>query len=169
MAPIKPAPIKPARIEPTRIEPDPIMGHPAPLLDGEKVITVFPADRLSYWRGHLVLAVVLGGSAGLFLMWQGNPYPVAGPFGAAIAIGARAAYLASEALTDVWQLTNRRLLGPGGRAIPLSQLQAARPFLGAVQITTTSGEKHLLKYQSDPAAVAFLLMTAAGRKVGSDG
>ena len=44
------------------------------------------------------MAVVLGAAAGFFLMWQGNPYPVAGPLGAVLAIGARAAYLASEAL-----------------------------------------------------------------------
>ncbi len=147
-----------------RIEPDPIMGHPAPLLDGEKIVTEFRADRQAYWLGHLIIAVVLGLAAGLFLLWQGNPYPVAGPFGAAIAIGLRAAYLASEALTDVWRLTDRRLLGPGGRVIPLPQLQSATAFLGAVQITTTSGDRHLMKYQANPASVSFLLMTAAGRK-----
>ena len=77
-----------------------------------------------------------------------------GPFGAVLAIGARAAYLASEALSEVWRLTDRRLLGPGGRAIPLSTLQSARAFFGSVQITTTSGDRHLIKYQADPAATA---------------
>ena len=72
-------------------------------------------------------------AAGLFLVWQGNPYPVAGPFGAAIAIMARAAFLASEALGEVWRLTDRRLLGPGGRAIPLGQIQSARPLPGPVR------------------------------------
>jgi hypothetical protein len=98
------------------------------------------------------MAVVLGTAAGLFLLWQGNPWPVAGPFGAVLAIGARAAYLASEALTETWRLTDRRLLGPGGRSIPLAQLRAARPFLGAVQITTTTGDRHLIRYQADPIA-----------------
>jgi hypothetical protein len=143
-----------------RITPDPIMGHAAPLLDGETVVAEFRADRLAYWRGHLILAVVLGAAAGLFLLWQGNPYPVAGPFGAAIAIAARAAFLASEALTEVWRLTDRRLLGPGGRVIPLAQLRAARPFLGSVQITTASGDRHLIKYQADPAATAARLLGA---------
>jgi hypothetical protein len=146
------------------ITPDPIMGHAAPLLDGETVQAEFRADRLAYWRGHLILAVVLGAAAGLILLWLGNPYPVAGPFGAAIAIAARAAFLASEALTDVWRLTDRRLLGPGGRAIPLPQLQSARPFLGAVQVTTTTGDRHLIKYQADPAATAARILTAAGRR-----
>ncbi|MDX5349467.1 MAG: hypothetical protein LPJ95_02010 [Paracoccaceae bacterium] len=142
----------------SRIEPDSIMGHAAPLLDGDTVVAEFTADRTAYWRGHLVLAVILGAAAGLVLLWQGNPYPVAGPLGAVIAIGARAAYLASEALTETWRLTDRRLLGPGGRAIPRAQLQSARPFLGAVQVTTTTGDRHLVKYQADPAATATRIM-----------
>ncbi|KAF0114699.1 MAG: hypothetical protein FD150_1408 [Rhodobacteraceae bacterium] len=137
-----------------RIEPDAILAQTTPLQDGEKVQAEFRADRTAYWRSHLIMAVVLGAVAGLILIWQGNPYPVAGPFGAAIAIGARAAYLASEALAETWRLTDRRLLGPGGRAIPLSQIRSARPFLGAVQITTTSGDRHLIKYLVDPAATA---------------
>lgn len=135
-----------------RIEPDNIHGHAAPLQAGETVEAEFRADRTAYWRGHLIMAVILGAAAGLFLVWQGNPYPVVGPLGAVIAIAARAAYLASEALAEVWRLTDRRLLGPGGRAIPRAQISAARPFLGAVQITTTTGDRHLIKYQADPSA-----------------
>jgi hypothetical protein len=137
-----------------RIEPDPILGTRLPLQDGETLLAEFPADRIAYWRGHLIMAVVLGFAAGLFLVWQGNPYPVAGPFGAVLAIAARAAYLASEALAETWRLTDRRLLGPGGRAIPRGQIASARPFLGSVQITTLGGDRHLVKYQSDPAATA---------------
>ena len=145
-----------------RIEPDSIMGHAAPLAEGETVQAEFRADRLAYWRGHVILAVVLGAAAGLFLLWQGNPYPVAGPLGAAIAIFARAAFLASEALGEVWRLTDRRLLGPGGRAIPRVQLRSARPFLGAVQVTTTTGDRHLIRYQADPAATANRIMGGKG-------
>jgi hypothetical protein len=137
-----------------RITPDNIHGQPVPLQDGERLLDEFRADRTTYWRGHLILAVMLGTAAGVFLMWQGNPYPVAGPFGAILAIGARAAYLASEALSDVWRLTDRRLLGPGGRAIPRAHIRSARPFLGAVQVTTTTGDRHLIKYLADPAATA---------------
>jgi len=146
-----------------RIEPDTVMGRPALLLDGENLVAEFAADRRAYWRSHLIMAVVLGVVAGVFLVWQGNPYPVAGPVGAAIAIGARAAYLASEALGDVWRLTEGRLIGPGGRIIPLAQMQTARPFLGAVQVVTLSGDKHLIKYQADASAVAARLMKAAGK------
>ncbi|NHB75312.1 hypothetical protein [Rhodobacter calidifons] len=141
-----------------RIEPDPILGTVTPLQEGETVLAEFRADRLAYWRGHLIMAVVLGTAAGLFLIWQGNPYPVAGPLGAVLAIGVRAAYLASEALAEVWRLTDRRLLGPGGRAIPQGQIVSARAFLGAVQVTTASGDRHLIKYQADPAATAARIM-----------
>lgn len=137
-----------------RIEPDPILGSVASLQEGETVLAEFRADRTAYWRSHLILAVVLGTAAGLFLMLLGNPYPVAGAFGAVLAIGVRAAFLAADALAETWRLTDRRLLGPGGQAIPLSQLQSARAAFGAVQITTTTGDRHLIKYQADPAATA---------------
>ena len=142
-----------------RIEPDPILGAVTPLQDGETVLAEFRADRVAYWRSHLIMAVVLGAAAGLFLLWQGNPYPVAGPMGAVLAIAARAAYLASEALAEVWRLTDRRLLGPGGRAIPLAQVRSAKPFLGSVQLTTTTGDRHLIKYQADPAATVNRITT----------
>jgi hypothetical protein len=48
--------------------------------------------------------------------------------------------------------------------VVLAQLQSAQPFLGAVQVTTTTGNRHLLKHQSDPPAVSYLLLTAAGRR-----
>jgi hypothetical protein len=137
-----------------RIEPDPILGTVTPLQNGETLVAEFRADRIAYWRGHLILAVVLGTAAGLILMWQGNPYPVAGPLGALLAIGVRAVYLASEALAETWRLTDRRMLGPGGRAIALVQIRSAQPVLGAVQITTKAGDRHLIKYLADPAAVA---------------
>jgi hypothetical protein len=149
-----------------RIEPDSVMGHAAPLLEGEKVVQEFRPDRTAYWRAHLVMAVILGIFAGLILLWQGNPYPVVGPVAAVLAIGVRAAYVASEALAEVWRLTDRRLLGPAGRAVPLAQLGTARPFLGAVQVTTTLGDRHLIKYQADPAATAARIAAAAGGRSG---
>ena len=147
-----------------RIEPDPIMRHPAELAPGENIVTEFRLDRQVYWRAHLVMAVILGTGAGLVLMWLQNPFPVMGPVGAVLAIAARAAFVQSEAMAEVWRLTDRRLFGPGGRSVKLAQLLVARPFLGAVQVTTTTGDRHLMKYLPDPAAVAYLLMTAAGRK-----
>lgn len=146
-----------------RIEPDPMPGRPAELAEGERLVTEFRPDLQTYWRAHLVMAVILGVGAGLVLMWLGNPYPVVGPVGAVLAIAARAAFVQPEAMAEAWRLTDRRLLGPRGQVVTLAQLQTAQPFLGAVQLTTTIGERHLLKYLSDPAAISFLLMTAAGR------
>jgi hypothetical protein len=146
------------------IEPDPLLGRPAELADGERLVTEFRPDQAVYWRAHLIMAVVLGIGAGLVLVGLGNPYPVVGPVGAVLAIAARAAFVQSEALADIWRLTDRRLLGPRGQAVSLAQLRSARPFLGAVQVTSTTGERHLLRYLADPPAVSFLLLTAAGRK-----
>lgn len=147
-----------------RIEPDPIMGRPAELAPGEKIVTEFRPDQQVYWRAHLIMAVILGTVAGLALVWLQNPYPIVGPVGAVMAIAARAAFVQSEAMAEVWRLTDRRLLGPGGRNISMAQLQSAMPFLGAVQLTTSTGDRHLMKYLSDPPAVSYLLETAAGRK-----
>lgn len=147
-----------------RIEPDSVMGHPASLVDGEKVVQEFRPDRATYWRAHLVMAVILGVLAGLVLLWLVNPYPVVGPVGAVLAIAARAAFVQSEALSEVWRLTNRRLLGPAGRAIPLTDIKTARPFLGAVQVVTRTGDKHLIKYQTNADAVADRLLAVSGRK-----
>lgn len=146
----------------SRIEPDSLMQrHLKPAAD-ESVLAEFRADRGAYWKGHVIMAVVLGAAAGLVLMVMGNPYPVMGPVGAGLAIAGRAAFLASEALTDVWTLTNRRLLGPSARAIPLAQIAQARPFLGAVQIVTRGGDKHLIRYQADAGAVAARIRAGAG-------
>ncbi|MCB6179157.1 hypothetical protein LHP98_13610 [Rhodobacter sp. Har01] len=137
-----------------RIEPDDVLRRPAEPDEGEAVLAEFRGDRMTYWRQHLIMAAVLGVVAGLLLLWQGNPYPVAGPLGAILAIGGRAAYLASEALGDRWLLTPTRLIGPGGRLVPVSSIAAVRPILGAVQVVTRAGDKHLIKYLADPDAVA---------------
>ncbi len=124
------------------------------LSEGESLIATFTPDRAAYWRGHVIMAVALGAAVGLFLLWQGNPYPVMGPVGAGLAIAVRAAYVASEALNDLWYLTDRRLIGPRGLIVPRSQIATSRPFLGSVQITTRTGDKHLIKYLADPASDA---------------
>jgi hypothetical protein len=147
-----------------RGEPDPVTGNPADLAEGERLVTEFRSDPQAYWLAHLVMAVILGVGAGLVLLWLQNPYPVVGPVGSVLAIAARAAVVQPQAMAQVWHLTDRRLIGPGGSVIPLAQLLTARPFLGAVQVTSTTGDRQLLRYQVDPPAVAFLLMTAAGRK-----
>jgi hypothetical protein len=146
----------------SRIEPDSLMQRHLSPDEGETVLAEFRADRAAYWKGHVIMAILLGVGAGVVLLWIGNPYPVMGPLGAGLAIAGRGAFLASEALSDVWRLTDRRLLGPGARSIPLGQIAVARPFLGAVQIVTKTGDKHLMKYMGDAEAVAARIRQAAG-------
>ncbi|EEW25182.1 hypothetical protein [Rhodobacter ferrooxidans] len=138
---------------------------PTPLAEGETLLQSWTSDRASYWRGHAILALVGGVIAGIVLVARGDPAPWVGPVAAVLAIGARAAYLASEALVLNWRLTNRRLLGPAGRNIPLGDISKARPFFGDVQIVTHGGDKHLMKYLADaPAVITAIDAARQGRR-----
>ncbi|MGV8952037.1 MAG: hypothetical protein ACOH2M_13100 [Cypionkella sp.] len=144
--------------------PDQMYGAPAPLETDETVLARFAPDKASYWRTHAIMALFAGIGAGLVLIYLGNPDPWVGPVAAVIAVGLRGLYLKSEIFAEEWRLTARRILGPAGRIAPLSSLKLAQPFYGAVQIVTQSGDKHLIKYQADPKAVAARIMaTKAGR------
>jgi hypothetical protein len=90
-----------------------------------------------------------------------NPSPWVGPVGAVLALLVRGWYMASEALGLRWQLTDRRLIIPGGRAFRLADIVQVRPFLGDVQVVTRQGDKHLIKYQ--PAATAAAIDRARGQ------
>lgn len=114
----------------------------------------FRPDPAIYWRAHGIMALAGGIAAGLVLVALGNPAPWVGPLGAALAIGFRAAYVKSEALAEVWTLTETHLTGPGGRSIPRAQITQTRSLLGAVQVITATGDKHLIRYLPDPAAAA---------------
>lgn len=132
----------------------------APLRPDEVMLAEWLADKGSYWRSHAIMAVLGGAIAFIVLVAIGNPTPWVGPVAAVAAMGARGWYLASEALVADWRLTNQRLQGPGGRELTLAQIKLARPFLGDVQIVTRSGDKYLLKYMADPAAVVAALKAA---------
>ena len=69
--------------------------------------------------------------------------------GGLAAVGFRAWFVASDELAIRWDLTDRRLLGPGTRAVRLAEIKAINTLGSAVQVVTLSGEKHLLKYQKD--------------------
>ena len=140
---------------------DSIWADRAPVEEDERVVAEFPADRMAYWRAHLILAVVLGFVAGVVLMAIGNPHPWVGPVATMMAVMARAAFLASEALAGHWQLTDRRLIGPGGRVVPLGSIATIRPFLADVMIATRTGDKHLMRYMADPATVIARIKGAA--------
>ena len=47
----------------------------------------------------------------------------------------------------------------------MAAIAKARPFLGDVQIVTNSGDKHLMNYMAEPAAVCAAIAAAqAGRR-----
>jgi hypothetical protein len=85
-----------------------------------------------------------------------------GPSAGSLAIAVRALYLASDETKMEWHLTNRRLLGPGPRAIALENITDVRSLFSAVQVVTVTGDKHLLKYQADAPAVIAAIDTARG-------
>ena len=52
----------------------------------------------------------------------------------------------------IWTLTDTALTGPAERNIPLNQIARVRTMGSYVQVVTKAGDKHLIKYQADPAA-----------------
>ncbi|WP_050528110.1 hypothetical protein [Pseudorhodobacter aquimaris] len=140
---------------------DRVMGEAmSPLREGEVILAEWPADKERYWRSHAIMAVLGGFVGGVVLLAIGNPAPWVGPVAAVFAMGARAWYLASEALAGHWRLTTQRLQGPGGRQMSLGQITTVRPFFGDVQVITQAGDKHLMKYLADGAGVAASIQSA---------
>jgi len=138
---------------------------PVLLADGETRLAEFRPDKGRYWRDHGIMAVALMAVAGGALWVMDVPYPAIGSLGAVLAVGVRAAYLASETLSLVWTLTDRRLHLPGpNRTINLLDIKTVRPFLGDVQIITTSGDKHLLKHMADARSVITQITQARDKR-----
>ncbi|MDT8345417.1 MAG: hypothetical protein RQ752_13420 [Thermohalobaculum sp.] len=124
------------------------MATPAPP-EGEMVVARFRADRAAYVRAHGWMAAGAMG-LGMAALWAlGNPHVWTGAVGGLVAVAVRGVYMASEEFSLHWDLTARRLLGPGGRSIPLAQIAQIRLLGSAVQIVTIAGDKHLVKYQKD--------------------
>jgi hypothetical protein len=119
---------------------------------GERVIAAFAADRATYWRENAWLAA-LAMAGGMGILWGiGNEHVWTGAVGGLFAIAVRAFYLASDETKMRWDLTDRRLLGPGTRAIALENIAAVNTMFSAVQVVTVAGDKHLMKYQPDASA-----------------
>ncbi|WP_397543613.1 hypothetical protein [Roseovarius salis] len=135
-----------------------------PLDEGEAVLAEFAPDRATYWRDHAWMSA-LAMAGGMAVLWAiGNPHVWAGAVGGLAAVAIRAWYLESEEMAVRWLLTDRRLLGPGGRAVRLAEIATLRSLGSAVQVVTAAGDKHLLKYQSDrDATLARLRQAGAGR------
>lgn len=134
----------------------------AALAPGETVQHSFTPDRATYWRDHAWMAALAMGAGMAMLAVIGNPHVWTGAIGGLAAIAVRAFYLASDELNARWDLTDRRLLGPMARDIPLAEIARIRSLGSAVQIVTHAGDKHLMKYQADRAAVTARLGAAIG-------
>ncbi|KUJ76385.1 hypothetical protein AVO45_11330 [Ruegeria marisrubri] len=112
----------------------------------------FTPDKGAYIRTNTWLAA--GAMAGaMAVLWLiGNPYAWTGAPAGLAAVVVRAWYLASEELEAKWEMTATTLTGPGPRIVPLNQIEAVNTMGSFVQIVTKAGDKHLIKYQADPAA-----------------
>lgn len=107
-------------------------------------------DRATYIRNHAWMAAI-GMAGAMIVLWiMDMPHIWTGAVGALAAIVVRGWYMASEELAAVWQIEGDHLTGPFERRIALSNIAEVRSLFGYVQIITHSGDKHLIKYQSDP-------------------
>lgn len=112
----------------------------------------FSPDRGAYVRTNTWLAAGAMAGAMIILWLIGNPYVWTGAPAGLAAIGIRAWYLASEELTASWTMSETTLTGPGQRQVALRQIEKVNIMDSFVQIVTNGGDKHLIKYQADPAA-----------------
>lgn len=123
---------------------------------------VFRADRGAYLRTNawLAAAAMAGGMAILWAM--GNPHVWTGAVGGLAAIALRAWYISDEELALFWRLTPTHLDGPPSLTgdpspawrVALADIAQVRTMGSFVQVVTSSGDKHLMKYLSDPAGTA---------------
>ncbi len=124
--------------------------------------TVFRPDRTQYWRDQAWLAA--GAMAiGMAILWaMGNPHVWTGAVGGLLAIGLRAGVMASEELAHEWRMSNSTLSGPSGRQVALSEIARLRRLGSAVQVMTKAGDKYMIKFNADAAAVLATLRRASG-------
>lgn len=131
-----------------------------PLAEGETVLTSFTADRRIYVRDHIRLAAVAM-ALGMLLLWlTGNPHVWTGAVGGLAAVALRGWYVGSDEFAVRWDLTDRRLLGPGTRMVRLSEIKTVNILGSAAQVITLTGDKHLLKYQTDARATRSRIQSA---------
>jgi hypothetical protein len=142
---------------------DDIMGRDVPLDPGERALAIFAPDARRFYADTAALAAVAAVGVAIVLSLIGNPHVLVGGLGAAAAVIVRAVFMASESLAARWTLTPRRLIGPGGRVVPLAEIATVRRLMGDVQIVTRGGDKHLIRHQKDPAATVAAIDRAAGR------
>ena len=112
----------------------------------------FTADRQAYIQNHLTLAAVAMALAMLVLWLMGSPHIWTGAIAGLAGIAARGWFLATEQLAEIWEIKDDALIGPGDRRVALEQIKTLRSMTCFVQVITKGGDKHLIKYQADPAA-----------------
>lgn len=113
--------------------------------------TRFTPDRGTYVRAHATMAAIGMAGAMAVLWFLDSPHIWTGAVGGLAAIALRGWYLASEEMAVVWTLSDSALTGPAERRIPLAQIAAVRTMGTYVQVITKTGDKHLIKYQANPA------------------
>ena len=113
---------------------------------------VFAPDKGAYIRTNAWLAAAAMAGAMAVVWLTGNPYVWTGAPAGLAALGIRAWYLASEELAANWEMTVTLLTGPGERKVALTQIETVKTMGSFVQVVTKGGDKHLIKYQADPAA-----------------
>jgi hypothetical protein len=120
----------------------------------------FTPDRSAYIRAHAWMAA-FAMAAGMGILWfAGNPHIWTGAIGGLAAISFRGWYLASEELTVIWRISDGVLTGPAERRVPLPEIETLRSMGGYVQVITKGGDKHLIKYQAEPARTLELIRKA---------
>lgn len=120
-----------------------------PLAEGETVLVSFRADRATYLRSNTWMAVLAMAGGMLILYALGNAFVWTGAIGGLAAVAVRGFYMMSEELSVRWDLTNQRLLGPMDRVIRLGEIKKLNTLGTMVQVVTSTGDKHLIKYQVD--------------------
>lgn len=126
--------------------------------------TRFAPDRATYIRSHVNMAVVFSLLGMGALAAMGNPHLWTAAIGACFALGVRGWYLWSEVRDEIWTMENGALSGPYGRHAPLDQITAVNTIFTAVQIVTSGGDKHLIKYQADRDATVARINAARGQR-----
>ncbi len=111
------------------------------------------ADRATYIRDHVVVSVIGAIGTCLVLLWIGHADWWVGLIAAPMAMAVRGFYLASEELALSWELTESEIRGSQGKRIALQEIEKVRSLGSSVQLVTRGGDKHLIKYLSDPASL----------------